>query len=359
MEDTTCRALADPAHDEVTNWRDFDAVIVACCAEEGTASCRAAASLVREGVPLILLSGKAGDCRCRKVCWQSLEAVDMDEAALATTLESCLQRLTQLPSGASELCGFHNYAQFLNHEIRTPLTAAQSAMQILARELHGQTDDRLLPLVRIALRNLQRLSRTVAWSEDYLSSRVQQSTPDWQPGSVADLLDRVLAEETLAGQVELQYRETVGELSIVSDEHLLGTACQQVLRTFCYNTPTTKVQIEVSIDRAAVLNDMSAPDVAAAELVLSYRCGSGKAVGWGSRAVSRTGLVSQGELPEEELTWLLEFTVSREILGILGARVRITADPDNGEPVVELILPLSPGAAEAWVMNPVLPVGGT
>jgi signal transduction histidine kinase len=110
--------------------------------------------------PLLLLGEDDHDGRA----WQVVPPHEAGSARLRRALESCFARTRSLRDGGVADPLRERYRDFLGHELRSPLTAIRTALEEIAAEPQDP-----LPLVRIALRNVRRLHRTLEWSQDVLA----------------------------------------------------------------------------------------------------------------------------------------------------------------------------------------------
>jgi len=111
--------------------------------------------------PLLLLGDDDPDGRA----WQVVPPHEAGGARLRRALESCFARTRSLRDAGVADPLRERYRDFLGHELRSPLTAIRTALE----EIAASTGDDPLPMVRIALRNVRRLHRTLEWSQDVLA----------------------------------------------------------------------------------------------------------------------------------------------------------------------------------------------
>lgn len=325
-------------------------VVVLACPDEAECEshpdCHVVEELYRAGMPLLLVGAASKKCRWRRICRQHLVDPGEGACALLAAVSECLEASSWPPAEAAQLRGWHDYAQFLSHELRTPLTAVQAALQILRRELEGSEHEPHLGLIQIALRNLQRLRQAVTWSEDYLATRVQPANPEWQEWTVTDLVNSAVAENVDQGRLVLELSGGIGCQVVVSDADLFHTVVQQMLRAVHYQTSDPCFRLEVALRPATVAHPVPSTSPENLELVLSCCLGPASSERCTPQVV-RTALVDAEETPGDELSRLMEFTVSRELLHLLGARVTIPDGNTTEGVVAELILPRFPTTAEA------------
>jgi len=267
------------------------------------------------------------------MCRTRIDGPGPQGVELKRALESCLAFALRQRREEETRHGFHQYVHFLNHELRTPLTAATTSLQILTRELADQGGDSLLEFAEIAARNLQRLNRTVVWSDGYLASQCSRSKPELRELPLAELIDRAAGAEVSAGELSFQVSPRAAETSLVCDPDLLATLLQQVRHAIAYQAPKASLVVEVGF--------AGAEDAEQAAVVFSFQVPESQVGGRTGGHVVRTGLVSRRESPRDEFGRLVEFTVSREILSQLGATIATSADGSAATPVVTLTLPVA------------------
>jgi signal transduction histidine kinase len=108
--------------------------------------------------------------------WVDLAGDDTGDARVLLELQRAIAHSRQKRGlGAGSPGG--SYLHFLGHELRSPLTAAKTALEALQGELSGELDSSVdaraleasLKMTAIAVRNIQRLQQTVEWSQDLLA----------------------------------------------------------------------------------------------------------------------------------------------------------------------------------------------
>jgi hypothetical protein len=324
--------------------RQSDA-IVAVCDGHGVEGLCPAALATREGTAPVILVGRSGRvCRHTGSLLEHVPDPGRGGRRLRRALGYCLQRAELTRRHLAELTGHHEYVQFLGHELRTPITSALAALEILAGEgtVGPEPGGREADFVRIALRNLKRLRETLEWTEDYLDARTSALAPRWRDGRLGELVTQAFGLETPRPDISLVFEAGAESLPVVSDGHLLRGLLQQVCRTLRYHAPgahvTLRISARVGIDEAAPWRGGTP-----AEFVVALH------VSWppdsrGPTRVSRTSLVEPGEGPQQELSRLVRLTVSREILALFGARLTLPALED-GAATLQIVLPAAPPGA--------------
>jgi hypothetical protein len=317
----------------------FDLIVVACDDPQEGTLCAQLSSLRAAGVPMLLVGGPARACACRRFCQERIRATDLRDDLLRRAFEACLAQPAS-PADASECRdGLHGYTQFLKHELRTPLTAARAALQVLTREgpYHQQKEARAL--MRVALRNIERLQRTISWCEDTWAGRIQNEAPRWREVTVARLSEGLLDPDEADRVPALAVRPGIADQSVVTDSEMVHRVNRQVLRALRFFAPDQPLALQLDVRAGAEASTLPSGVGAGCDVVVSYHLPSSQPVFGGDTAVSRTGLVATGESKNHELARLCEFTVSREILSRLHARITVATEANASGSIVELIIP--------------------
>jgi hypothetical protein len=239
----------------------------------------------------------------------------------------------------SELERLHDYAQFLRHELNTPLTAAQTALQVLSEDLDELAGEQCRNLVEIARRNIQRLALAMAASEEYLKVRTRDVSPVWQRKTVREMADLALARWLAERKVAISCETALGRLEMVSDPLLLGETTEQILHTLGCVAPEAEVVLRINATRTS---EQDVEREGSGEIVWAFHLTvpPGRVL----RPVSRATLTGPGEPLQRELDCLAHFTVAPELLERLGARVALRAGTGSLGPAAVLILPRYPEA---------------
>ena len=236
-----------------------------------------------------------------------------------------------------------DYVQFLGHELRSPLSAVKTALEVLQDELVALAEsagepgeapadaeaapaiDPSLKMVELALRNVQRLRRTVDWSQDLLSLSHQQPGAELSLVPLTSVLDDSLAG---LGQIVGDFDP---DLTIRTDPDLLGWLLAQIRRVLDYDDGYRLVAVQV--------------ERIGERLHLSF-CGERRAVAAAGsrRSVNKTTLVlPNGTRPDEDsdaLQHLAAFMISPHLLQELHADLQVLPTaPDRAS--ICLRLPLA------------------
>lgn len=316
-----------------------DLIIQTCvaCGEEATCNGRLIQS--RDMAPILLVGKRPDRCDCQLDHWSHLENPGPDGVLLRQAIDACLGCAGDVKPVRDERQGYHQYAHFLNHELRTPITATSTALEILAQELARHGDERLQGFARIGLRNVQRLMRTITWSEGYLTSRNRILKPDWRLWQVEELVHRATQEPRAKGVLSVEFVADAAEQRVESDGNLFGTVVSQVVHALQYTAVGSPLCLQIQVAPETVPArqlGIEHPGV----LELAYHPGSERGRDTQPGGVVRSSLVSQGDLAGQEFLRLVDFTVSRSILDLFRAILLTNATPRPSEPWVTLSMPL-------------------
>ncbi len=286
------------------------------------------ASATAPWAPLILLGKHPGPLLLARDAQQVLADPGPGGEDLKRALLACLDTARQF-RGAQD-AGFEGhdregYLHFLGHELRSPLTAAKTALEVLQGELGGLDPDDAgargasgepaadhagrLKMLDIALRNVHRLQRTVDWSQDLLELEMTAPRSRWTRISVDSMTDAVeeAAHLIICDQARGRYLD--------SDPNLLRVLVGQMIRVFQYALPDTPLCGQV---RLAPGNDRLL------ELELRPAEPGGSLDGPRIARTHLTPVTGSGECtPHEELERLVTYVVSRPLLAQLEAEVRV------------------------------------
>lgn len=271
--------------------------------------------------PLLLVGGDRAPAALRNAASALVSAPGGRGERLQEALRYCLERehqplTTVAPPPAR--AGYQAYLQFFNHELRTPLTAANVALEAASRALEQcPSCTPTLELLDRALRNLQRLQRTVDWAGDFVQGAV--TGPPENPLSL--LADLIADLDALEAPVPLTWdADLPGDLGAEVDRSQWRRLLRQVTQAVHYFRPAAATHISLAV----------APEAARLSVQVSV---TGDA---SSRRVNRTGLTDPLDAADE-LRRLIAFTVSPGLLDAMRAAVTIEASP---YPKITLYLPL-------------------
>jgi hypothetical protein len=219
----------------------YDALVHAC-PDDCAVSCPVLLAGA-DRVPLLIVGAAA--CPCVASSWPRGRVGDLvlAPAALAELLaargSADADPRAAFGSGRGERGGFDlaGYAEFLGHELRTPLAVVRNALESLA-ELADRTarspepsPDQLDQLVALAHRNVTRLERSVGWSEDCLRSLALSDEKALTTVSLAEAIHepvRAAIDELGAVRVDLPGKPR----RVRIDRAALAAFVRQLLRAF-------------------------------------------------------------------------------------------------------------------------------
>ena|GEM_PF-1705937 len=345
----TCRELDHwPTPGPLPTVSECDALLVALSDESAWARQHAASThQFSEGhsggacpapaAPLLLLGRLPGRFLLSREAWQVVEEPGPAGSDLRFALQACVDRARRLRGAVDHHQIQEDYFHFLGHELRSPLTAVKTALEVLQGDLGGLLTDEApgvegrrrhpsLKMLDIGLRNVRRLQDTVDWSQDLLELSRGHFSADNRSVPVTDLaslLDLDMAQVDLPAGTH-----------VLTDPTLLPVLSQQVGRLLDYLSPGARVQAHVRLTadpEARVVVSLSAADEP------------------GAPRVSRTRLASGADDRLVQWQELAEFVVARPLLDQLQVRLDVHRQADGG-PCVEMILPeAAPAAADSPV----------
>jgi signal transduction histidine kinase len=268
----------------------------------------------------LLLVGETPGGPLDDLAWTQVPDPGPEGAALAAALRPCLEAAGR---GGDVGAGFRD---FLNHEMRTPLTAAGTALQTLALHME-RAGGPSLELVDVAMRNLRRLEQTVDWACDYLTvSPDEVGDPDTGATALTDLL---LDLDELDPPAPLSWATGAGDwdAAVPVDRPRWRRFLRQVLRALAHQAPGKPLHLELSTHPG---------NGSAGGLLLVFQLPTAD----GHDRVQRTGTHDEAE----QLRRLLSFTVHPDLARQLGLRVDVVRLSQRLR--LRLMLPLANPAGE-------------
>lgn len=313
--------------------QECDAVVVQGGAEEMRGAGRGAlpdgtGGAAGPAAPLIFINDDELPLVALPASWLVLPRLDADGANLRVVLVSAFAHARALrgdqvgPARGPDADADDSFLHFLGHELRSPLTAIKTSLEVLEGELGGmEADDSAakpgLRMLAIALRNVRRLHRTVEWSQDL-----------WAAGEMsrATCLREIEAREIAARLRTLGPVDTdCGDHTLHLDPEVLQLVAGQMARALGMAAPEAPVTLRLTEDAAR-------PDrfhlvVAALD---------------GEEAVPAAGAAQAGA--GEELQRLAGFMVSARLVAALGATL-VATETAGGRPILTLTLSQQPAEA--------------
>ncbi len=285
----------------------------------------------------VLLLGVPGSLLLPRDAWQALPQSNPDSNQLRLALQTCLEKSALMRHEAASGQDREEFLSFLGHEMRSPLTATKTALEVLQGDLGGLESDNgvakpHLKMLEIALRNVRRLHHTVEWSQELMaSSPVRQNL---QLGPVeGEQLAAALGNKTAT-----HWDPAATHLTVHTDADGLSMVMEQVDRALHYALPHC---------RPLWSAQCSAETEGALSLTLSPAVGS---VQDGAPRVSRLGLASataKADTSAGELERLLRFVVSGVLVSCLGVKVDVV-HPEGNLPGIRIQVPAAKEAVEKY-----------
>ncbi len=317
----TTGRLPDDVHPAQVPLERARAVIYACGARQRVVP---APTAVAQAMAPLLLIGATAPPDLRAAAWLRIADPGPTGENLAAALKPCLA----VAGGSADGTGFQD---LVNHEMRTPLTAAGTALQTLAMQIERAGGPHL-ELVDIALRNIRRLERTVDWACDYLAAGAGESPHASAPCETA-LLDILEDLDDLASGQTLTWSTTAGDWDAVVclDRESWRRLLRQTLRAIEYQVPHQPIHLELSL-----LAPAAAGSPSGLLMVVNLPCAPGSDQRQERRADDEV----------EQLRRLLAFTVNPALANRLELRFDIMRLSDRLR--LRLMLPLV--AAESYLV---------
>jgi hypothetical protein len=269
--------------------------------------------------------------------WVTIPDPGPGGSRLKAALQSCQDRARSLrgyPHCRGDLDQFRN---FLGHELRSPLTAIKTALTVLVDEEGKEAG--FTRMLDIALRNLDRLSGTVEWSQELMSLAEAPPAAELGPVSLASLA------EAIPDHLEVQLDSTHAFREVLTDRKLVGLLMGQMERVLAYACPEGSPSFRLEYEPGNGDCRLTALVVADPGSVPNSR-------------VSRTGYAGVGQdhsgWRQVELEHLIRMLISPHLLHMLGVRTRLSAE-DSGTLEISIGLPAWAGTLSC-APNPGLPV---
>lgn len=273
--------------------------------------------------PSILL-GVSGPLLLARNAWQGLPQSDPDRETLQQAVHRALEQSAILRSGYGAKVEQEEFLAYMSHEMRSPLTAAKTSLEILTDSFteldDGQSgSEEQHHMADIVRRNLDRLQQTVEWSQGLLMTYL--APPDVQ----LEELDIPELEVILNQHFALHVDPALRDSTIRTDPVALVQLLRQLGRALAVNKPYGTLDLKVGKQEGPTDR---------LELQLCAQCPAGKD---DAAHVSRMGLVSPGPCRESstrELEGFVQSLVATPLTFRLGVEIRVM---DNA---LSLTLPL-------------------
>jgi signal transduction histidine kinase len=276
-----------------------------------------------KAAPLVLLGDHPGSILLTRGAWRTVNSAGPDGVDLKFALAASLDEAARRRGCAPEQNAPDGFLDFLGHELRSPLTAVKTALEVLQGELGGLGEEPDAPLagapgssgcgrdmLDIALRNIKRLHQTVDWSQDLMSLEAGLMSRGWETVPV-DFLVEALADRHL-----VSLDPAAAEKTLETDPALPKVLLGQLVRVLEYTAPQGQLKVRIQPDPQQPR-----------ELVVALTAVQERGVPDPAQ-VNRTGLTrADGQGTAAEINLLLEYVVSRKVLEQLQGRVAVVTGP--------------------------------
>ncbi len=271
----------------------------------------------RQAAPLILVGDQPAG-HLDNLAWDRVSEPGPGGDNLALVLRPCLDAAATLG------CDGAGFRDFLNHEMRTPLTAAGMALQTLALQLE-QAGGPSLDLVDTALRNIKRLEQTVEWATDYVADEPDADLDFALPAQLTDLLEDL---DDVEPGLDFSWSTGVGDWQARAGigRQRWRRFLRQIMRAVAYRQVDAPVHLDLSV----------VGDTTGLLLVFQLPVGTFR------------GDLAEGE--EEQLRRLLGFTVHPDLARRLQLRYDVVRTTEHLR--LRILLPLVGDLGEATVAPP-------
>jgi len=285
--------------------------------------------------PLIFINSEGLGLDSLPAEWLVLEKVDPDGGNLWLAVRSSAASACALRGDPVSPLKEDNhdhkdtYLHFLGHELRSPLTAIKTSLEVLEGEMGGLDASRKsgssLKMLNIALRNVRRLHQTVEWSQDLLAT--SSLPPASRPREVA--IDEMVARLQETGEVWVDPQ--IRDLDFQTDPDILTSLVKQMARAVSMTCPNSPISVRLETDdreaQLVHLAVLAADGEHDAESVTSQR--------------TRLVVAEDPDEPATELDRLARFMVSPGLVEALAATLR-TPEVATDQPALMLTLNLMP-----------------
>jgi hypothetical protein len=265
--------------------------------EEGAAAAEAAPLLVIGAGPVAVIP------------WITIPDPGPAGSRLKAALQSCQERARHLRGDSCSGHELEQFRDFLGHELRSPLTAIKTALMVLQAE--GGHEPGSARMLRIALRNLARLTETVGWSQELMSLAEAPPTAELGPVNLATLARAIPAH------MDVHLNNYHESRQVLTDCRLLGILAGQMERVLAYARPGSRPVFRLE------------PDPDSGECLLTATVAQDSEDTVVSRVAPTDGEEALHDPPDwnrVEFDHLVRMLISPNLLQILGVRPRIPVD---------------------------------
>lgn len=293
--------------------------------------------------PILLLGNNPGFLLLSRDAQQVLPSCGPDGVDLKLALMACFEKTSHWRENENPSPEPDGFLHFLGHELRSPLTAAKTALEVLQGEIGAvvkpgeeETGSTSLQMVDIALRNIQRLHRTVDWNQSLHEVQQQARSENWNITSLEEL------PALMPKNLDLNLSSDQKRLQLDTSPALLKSLFEQLCRVWEFAQPSCSPKAT-----------MEAYAAGSRYVYLSLGPGRDAHLLDGHR-INRTGLESLGRRgvcePVEELRLLVKYVVSQELLDRLQVAVEVVQDEVQNikaTPCLRVRLVLAPGSPDS------------
>ena len=203
---------------------------------------------------LVIGQGRLADAMSRNA-YRFIPEVGPDGCHLKRALENCLEIRSPGGSSAVDRSDRDQQLHFLGHELRSPLTAIKTALEVVQGDLGGvsgqcsptkepASDQAGLRMLEIALRNVRRMHHAVEWSQSLLS--FEESRPSLVKRKIS--LGGLVAE---LGQVTGSIVQMRGrDLTMNCDADLLLSVVEQAIEAVRFGNPDRELTLHLDAETA-------------------------------------------------------------------------------------------------------------
>ena len=242
--------------------------------------------------------------------WIAIPGVGPGGSRLKVALQSCLERAHMMRGESGTRHDGNQFRDFVGHELRSPLTAVNTALAALGNENNpGSGSVRML---RLAMRNLKRLADTIEWSQELMSLAETVPAAELVPVTAAAVA------RAIPDHLEVRLDKSIGSGEILTDLSLLGILISQMERVFSYACPGNSPVFSLEVDPDSGECRLSASVSENEKEVTAHR-------------VSRSG---GKETDRDKAMWnraefenLTRMLISPHLLQVLGVKSRIPSGP--------------------------------
>ncbi|MBU8870607.1 MAG: hypothetical protein KOO60_07075 [Gemmatimonadales bacterium] len=186
---------------------------------------------------------------------QLIPEIGPEGSHLKMALGLCLENQSGLGPAELERSNRDQQLHFLGHELRSPLTALKTALEVLQGDLGGvggsapemespASDRSRLRMLEIALRNVRRMHHAVEWSQALLKFEDSRPASALRQISVSQLGEEL--GQTVGNEVRVRGRDVIVEC----DADLLLHVAKQAIQAMRFGDPDLKLVLNLDAETA-------------------------------------------------------------------------------------------------------------